>query len=425
MYCSKCNHSIEDDSKFCPFCGTQCVEFITQTVEESSPGSARTAITYESAPCEKTSDPAEATERKANYYEVQFAAIARGEKPKFNWIAFLFGPANQLYHQSSALFRRTFLPPMVALAIWSVISLFTNLVVLVIFNDVTIVALFIVQGAGMLLYLWVLATALKNGRTYTRFLYDQTGGEAARIAADRKIVSRFFAVIGCYLLLLVILLPALLGKLIPAAFGAEEYDAESSYATSPVQPQESESISLWISAPDENWWEGPWESLDTGKISVFPDDFMFVQEGSETDTGYYADVVGLDGEKCGAISISADGTTLTETVIDSPTTSYDNLYRRPTQIPTDALPEAFWGIYTTEAADGSTVFIVVDAFQYGAQAYANARVTSQNTVVFECGNNYPFWVQLNLQADGILNVSTSEDGSTYYSGYILTPYTAN
>lgn len=90
MFCQYCGREIDAESRFCPHCGKNL------------------------QPAAKAAPAAE-----PSYYAIESARIRAGEKTRFNWAALLFGPYHQLYHDSTALFRKSFQPYLIAAVVWN------------------------------------------------------------------------------------------------------------------------------------------------------------------------------------------------------------------------------------------------------------------------------------------------------------------
>lgn len=146
MFCQYCGREIDAESRFCPHCGKNL------------------------QPAAKTAPAAE-----PSYYAAEFTRIRAGEKNRFNWAALFFGPYHQLYHGSTALFRKSFLPCLLAAVVWSFVRY-------AILSFAPAAAVFTDWGNAALNVWWIIVT-LRIAGTYNRKLYEQVHGDASAISA--------------------------------------------------------------------------------------------------------------------------------------------------------------------------------------------------------------------------------------------------
>lgn len=117
------------------------------------------------------------------YYAREFAALARGQAPRFNAAAFLGGPFHLLYRGCPGRFARLYLPYLFTVLLLCTASLLTG----------TQAVWDAWRGAAAqftwlhaaqtalqtLTCLWGVALALYNGNTFNEYYYQKRGGDAA------------------------------------------------------------------------------------------------------------------------------------------------------------------------------------------------------------------------------------------------------
>lgn len=100
MFCIKCGKELPPDGAFCPECGTPVGNSTSQRASAPSDSfyrhSAEAVIGANTA-----------------YYLTEFQRMQSGQKPRFNWAAFLLGPAMCFYRKCENLFQKYFLIPIV------------------------------------------------------------------------------------------------------------------------------------------------------------------------------------------------------------------------------------------------------------------------------------------------------------------------
>lgn len=146
MFCPKCGQELIPQTRFCAYCGADIQSMLQQTEKAPSAPQEKTPVVHEAQndppvpdvsdqekleaqapemeqklqeaiPIETGSlqsingdDPLAAVVGKNQaYYLPEFHKIRVGEKSRFNWAAFLFGPAFCLYRKCEGLFKRYFL----------------------------------------------------------------------------------------------------------------------------------------------------------------------------------------------------------------------------------------------------------------------------------------------------------------------------
>lgn len=224
MYCSNCGAKMDDDSVFCPECGARCEE-PAQTQADAAPQEAAktpdaptqdgapvaadaadsaqeaqntaqqepqaeassTAAALAAAASRPQSGAASASGAPANgYFAAQFARIAAGEKPKFNWAAFFLAPFNQLYHGSTQVFKKTFLPYFIVMCLLGLAGQIAASATLATFSLGALAVTGVLSLASFGVGVWGFVLCILNGKNYTKKLYDQTQGRAEAVPALKK-----------------------------------------------------------------------------------------------------------------------------------------------------------------------------------------------------------------------------------------------
>lgn len=195
MYCPKCGYKVPTGAAFCPNCGAK-----VQAVEPARPAAAsqpdvvppasEPAAKSETVPpvspqpapdaAQPAGDPLAALVGKnASYYLAQFQKIDAGQKPRFNWAAFLFGPMMCFYRRSGELFKKYFLFIYVALVVSSLVFMvgMSSLN-----GPVAVVGAVLALAAGV----WGLVNAIRFGRNFNRDYYAHCKQQLAKSASERK-----------------------------------------------------------------------------------------------------------------------------------------------------------------------------------------------------------------------------------------------
>lgn len=111
MFCQNCGSELVDGAVFCTNCGTKApYAEATQPLQNALNDAAPAKVDYGN--------------NIKPYYREEFDRIASGQKPAFNWAAFLFGGYFQLYHGCVGLFCKTFLPLIIVSTVIGLISAF-------------------------------------------------------------------------------------------------------------------------------------------------------------------------------------------------------------------------------------------------------------------------------------------------------------
>lgn len=194
MYCLKCGYKIPAGAAFCPNCGAK-----VQAAESARPA----AVPSEAVPqsnavppagpsvppaasqsaqnnAQPAGDPLAAIVGKhADYYMAEFKKIDAGQKPRFNWAAFLLGPMMCFYRRSGELFKKYFLPVYIALLV-------SSLVLMVgmssLNGPVAVVGAVLALAAGV----WGLVNAIRFAKNFNRDYYAHCKQQLAKPASERK-----------------------------------------------------------------------------------------------------------------------------------------------------------------------------------------------------------------------------------------------
>lgn len=208
MFCTNCGEKLPDKSRFCPACGTRLAIAEETPTEKENPAAAapekkkeateetsyatdsaapestarveaeslRTtdtdiseAVTINTMPAKQDSETSTAASatiedvigKNPRYYMAEFEKAERGEKTKFNWVAFLLGLFFCFYRKCGELFKKYFLIPVIiliaALAVISVAS-----------ASFSMTAMIIGSVASLVGSVWTLVSYIRFGRNFNR-----------------------------------------------------------------------------------------------------------------------------------------------------------------------------------------------------------------------------------------------------------------
>lgn len=225
MYCSKCGAQLDDESAFCPNCGTPCT---SEKPAASLPPVVKTEEKIAPEPPVPKGPVTSEGPAANSYYAGEFAKIAAGQKSKFNWAAFFLGPFHQLYHGSVHLFRRTFLPCLIASVVLLAAGQIGSVITMSAFSIGALIMTFVISLLLVAVSVWSLMLAISNGRTYNRKLYDQVQGHAENIPVRVKLA---LLLLGAYIgvaILAGVLSVAVGGKIVENAWTQELQSANIS-----------------------------------------------------------------------------------------------------------------------------------------------------------------------------------------------------
>ena len=194
MYCLKCGYKIPAGVAFCPNCGAK-----VQAAESARPAAVPSEAVPQSnaVPPAGPSVPPAASQsaqnnaqpagdplavmvgKHADYYLAEFKKIDAGQKPRFNWAAFLLGPMMCFYRRSGELFKKYFLPVYIALLV-------SSLVLMVgmssLNGPVAVVGAVLALAAGV----WGLVNAIRFAKNFNRDYYAHCKQQLAKPASERK-----------------------------------------------------------------------------------------------------------------------------------------------------------------------------------------------------------------------------------------------
>ena len=194
MYCLKCGYKIPAGAAFCPNCGAK-----VQAAESARPAAVPSEVVPQSnaVPPAGPSVPPAASQsaqnnaqpagdplavmvgKHADYYLAEFKKIDAGQKPRFNWAAFLLGPMMCFYRRSGELFKKYFLPVYIALLV-------SSLVLMVgmssLNGPVAVVGAVLALAAGV----WGLVNAIRFAKNFNRDYYAHCKQQLAKPASERK-----------------------------------------------------------------------------------------------------------------------------------------------------------------------------------------------------------------------------------------------
>ena len=243
MYCLKCGYKIPAGAAFCPNCGAK-----VQAAESARPAAVPSEAVPQSnaVPPAGPSVPPAASQsaqnnaqpagdplavmvgKHADYYLAEFKKIDAGQKPRFNWAAFLLGPMMCFYRRSGELFKKYFLPVYIALLV-------SSLVLMVgmssLNGPVAVVGAVLALAAGV----WGLVNAIRFAKNFNRDYYAHCKQQLAKPASERKsgtsiknIVLFLLALTGVEIVLSIV--GGLLAMLMLSATLNSAWEDEGSYS---------------------------------------------------------------------------------------------------------------------------------------------------------------------------------------------------
>lgn len=434
MYCSKCGAQLDDESAFCPNCGTPC------TSEEPAASLPPVVKTEEKIAPEPPvpKGPVTSEGPAANsYYAGEFAKIAAGQKSKFNWAAFFLGPFHQLYHGSVKLFKKTFLPYMIVMFVVMAAGQISALMTLATFSAGAFVSTIVTSLLYLAASVWSLILFISNGKKYNQRLYEQVQGRAEEIPARKKPALLLLGIYAGMIILASILISVIGGKMVTNAWTQALTDdnggvqADSSWLSenseAPAADSDADSAyngSPWLLAEDEGFWEGAWQNTTTGQVTTFAGfaaGITCFENGHIDENGsYVVDIIfpnGIEDEMQAQLLVPADGKSL---IYYTPSNAggliASDEFERPTAAREDSLPSALWGNYRYDSGPERDDTLTVDAFRINDNPYFDARRENDVWIV-ATGNGIEGWNEkLALLPDGRLSIQDDYAAEpTYYT----------
>ena len=234
MYCQKCGNEILDGASFCTSCGAP-IDGAAQPAAGAPQTGGGDAAALEAM-----------VARHAPYYLEEFQKLSRGEKAKFNWAAFLLGPAMCFYRKCANLFFKYFLLPILLLvAAYAVVVVGSGLF------DLTLILAGTVLSS--LAGIFVLVQYIRFGRNFNREYFaicKQRLEPSAQPAPSGVSLKAVILYCGAWAVLVVVL-----SVLVPAAL-ERAWGAGDDGPGLPLDPSIEEPF-----APDESaapgWAEEP------------------------------------------------------------------------------------------------------------------------------------------------------------------------
>lgn len=193
MFCPKCGQELSLQARFCTNCGADIQSLIQQPAsapeplkpapsapvpEPPRPEPAKKELDSQKTYASEAKRPEKPFESYDNdrlgaivgknqaYYLPEFQKIQSGEKSRFNWAAFLFGPAFCFYRKSGDLFKKFFLV--------STILLFAGYLVLAIGMVLFEFTLIAIGGIiEMIAAIWQLVNMIRLGKRFNQLYFER------------------------------------------------------------------------------------------------------------------------------------------------------------------------------------------------------------------------------------------------------------
>ena len=206
MFCLKCGYKIPSGAAFCPNCGAKVqaeepvrpsavpsdaaakaepAQPVPETAAQTGPApSAGHSVPPAPQPAQDNPQPsgdplAALVGKHTDYYLAEFKKIDAGQKPRFNWAAFLLGPVMCFYRRSGELFKKYFLFIYVALAV-------SSLILMVGMSSFNGPAAAIGAVLALIACVWGLVNAIRFGMNFNRDYYAHCKQQLAKPASERK-----------------------------------------------------------------------------------------------------------------------------------------------------------------------------------------------------------------------------------------------
>lgn len=349
----------------------------------------------------------------------------------------MLGPYHQLYHGSTRLFKKTFLPYLIVVTILFVVGQIGTFMALSSFSIGSMMLTLISSVLLVAASVWALVLLIFNGRTYNRKLYEQVQGRAEDIPTRLKPALILLVGYAAAMILVSALISVIGGKMVsnawmenlPSDYDAAQADSSrftesSDDRTGDSNGNEAGSGSPWLLAEDENFWDGAWENTTTGDVTTFAGfaiGTFYFEDGHIDENGNYVVYLmapGGNGDEMQAqLLVSSDGTSLIYYIASNAGGLIaSDEFKRPTAARNDSLPSELWGNYIYDSGPERNGTLTVDAFRIDDNTYFNAR--QENGVwVVETGNGIEGWNErLSLLPDGRLSIQ--DDYSTEPTYYV-------
>lgn len=341
----------------------------------------------------------------------------------------MLGPYHQLYHGSTRLFKKTFLPYLIVVTILFVVGQIGTFMALSSFSIGSMMLTLISSVLLVAASVWALVLLIFNGRTYNRKLYEQVQGRAEDIPTRLKPALILLVGYAAAMILVSALISVIGGKMVsnawmenlPSDYDAAQADSSrftesSDDRTGDSNGNEAGSGSPWLLAEDENFWDGAWENTTTGDVTTFAGfaiGTFYFEDGHIDENGNYVVYLmapGENGDEMQAqLLVSSDGTSLIYYIASNAGGLIaSDEFKRPTAARNDSLPSELWGNYIYDSGPERNGTLTVDAFRIDDNTYFNAR--QENGVwVVETGNGIEGWNErLSLLPDGRLSMPLND-----------------
>lgn len=312
MFCPKCGQEMLPQARFCAHCGADIQDLLQQS-EKTPPVSQKSgpeipnpqnaslasdapvqeiheAFSEETgvSPNTSDSDPLAAIIGKNQaYYISEFQKIQSGEKSRFNWATFFFGPAFCFYRKCEDLFKKYFLIPISLTFVGYIVQTIGT----VRFNLMLTTIGGVISGVGGILGV---ISLIRLGFRFNQLYYERCSGPVSpnKFGTSIKAAAAFYIVI--------VLVASLIG-------GAGIMMIRHQFSSA-IDPDPSDISDIWTmpsGSGDQNDYPTQTEPIDppTEIASEFDDviglwenengngDSLYIFYGDETAQQAYAEVI--------------------------------------------------------------------------------------------------------------------------------------
>lgn len=218
MFCPKCGQELTPQARFCTRCGADLQNLVQQSApapeppkvetSTSAPGGSRSEPVKAESEMQKASVPEEkrpessfdscdgdrwaaAVGKNQAYYLPEFQKIQSGEKSRFNWAAFLLGPALCFYRKCGNFFKRYYLIPLLLmLTAYLVVTIGT-----ITFN------LILISGGGIIELIggiWGFINSIRLGKRFNQLYFERCSlnqGASNKSGTSVKAACLFYAAV--------------------------------------------------------------------------------------------------------------------------------------------------------------------------------------------------------------------------------------